>query len=234
MRFFAGSAGVPDNEVEVQQNVARRKFRIPQPLQHRRDSCHAHSGAGLMNGGQRNRQEAGVFDVIDAHHTDFVRHADAEFIQSFQQVRRREIVRANETIRTDFVESGFDLYLVVRLDAADVGLKLRVGSEDSLAITGNACIYRRSGTGTAQKNQPAAAAPQQVRGDRITGSTIVDSNQIVRAAIRICHQVPVQQNHGDPGLVERVRDAAVDGVLLRGQFKRCKEYARDFFRDQLP
>jgi hypothetical protein len=62
------------------------------------------------------------FHIVDACHSDFTGDRDTEFVQSLQQVSGCEIVRADETVRLDLIESRLDLSLVVRFYAPNVRL----------------------------------------------------------------------------------------------------------------
>ncbi len=75
---FAGAAGIANHQIEVEQNIACRQARLPQPLQHGADGNRTHRRARLMDRGKGNRKQAGVFDVVDAGHADFRRYAHAE------------------------------------------------------------------------------------------------------------------------------------------------------------
>jgi len=120
MRFFTRAAGVTHDEMKTKKNVTGGQLWIAHPVQHRADRHRAYIRARLVNGCQRYRKETRILHVVDAGHSNFPRHGDAEFIERLQQVRGCEIVCANETVWMDFVENGFDLFFVIRFHAANV------------------------------------------------------------------------------------------------------------------
>ena len=74
------AAGVAHHQAEVQQDVPRGQFRAAQPLEHGADRDRAHVRAGLVDGCQRHRQQAGVLYVVNADHPDVARDRDREHV----------------------------------------------------------------------------------------------------------------------------------------------------------
>lgn len=219
--------------MEVEQNIACGESRLTKPLQHCVDSDSAHGSARLMNRGQGNREQAGVFHVVDSGHPDFGRHTNAQVVQRLEEPRSREVVRTDDTIRTRAAQHLSDVLLVVRLNSEHCGFKSRLCLGDRFTIAGNAGINSGRGSGAANEDNSPASAAEQMRRNRVSGTAVVDSNQIVTAAFGIGKQVAIQQNDGDPGLVENFADGAVDRVLPWGQFERGKKDPRNFSRNKL-
>ena len=78
------------------------------------------------------------------------------------------------------------------------------------------------------------APRQQVLGDDVAGAPVVDADEIVVAAARIGHDRAIEQDDGNAGVVERLRDARVDVVFFRRELERREEHAGDAAVDVLP
>ncbi len=86
---------------------------------------------------------------------------------------------------------------------------------------------------SSDEDHPTASALEEMVGDRVAGAPIVDADQIIPAAIGVRYEVPVEEDDGDAGLVQRVGDTTVDGVFLPCEFQRREKDAGYFFGDEL-
>ena len=73
-----------------------------------------------------------------------------------------------------------------------------------------------------------------MRRDGVPGAAVIDSNQIVTAALGIRDEVPVQKDQSDARFVEDPGDGLVECVLPRSQFQRGEEDAGHLPRHKLP
>src|SRR5436190_20135047 len=118
--MVARSAGRPYHEAEVDQYVARRHLRMPQPLEHGGDRHRADLRARLVDGGQRDRQQTGVLHVVHADEADIARDRDLESLERSEELRGGEVVGTNDAVRTRLAEYVFHLGAIGRVDAADL------------------------------------------------------------------------------------------------------------------
>ena len=73
-----GTAGAADYEAGGDGYVADGELGMLDAFEHGGHSDHADSGAVLVDGGEGDGEEAGVFDVVHADDTDFFWDSDAE------------------------------------------------------------------------------------------------------------------------------------------------------------
>jgi hypothetical protein len=220
-----------DHKVEVKQNIARGEFRLAKPLQHCVDRDSAYRSARLMNRGKGNREQAGVFHVVDSGHPDFCGHTNAQVGKRLEKPSGCEVVRTDDTIRTRAAQHLPDALLIVRLNSEHRGFKSSLSLGDRFTISDNTGIDSGRRSGAANEDYSPASAAKKMRCNGVTGAPVVDSNQIVTAALGIWKQVAVQQNDGDAGLVKNLADRAVDRVLPRSQFERGKKDPGNFSRN---
>ena len=76
--------------MEIQQDVARRQFRIPKPTQHRADGDRADARTRLVNRCERNGQKTRVLDIVDAGHSNVFRHINFQVDERLEQMSRCE------------------------------------------------------------------------------------------------------------------------------------------------
>ena len=74
------------------------------------------------------------------------------------------------------------------------------------------------------KCDAAGSDLQEVLRDKVTGATIVDSNEVVAAAMRIRKIAAVQQHHGDACLIESNSDPPVCLGILRSELQRREKH----------
>src|SRR6478672_5677754 len=86
-------------------------------------------------------------------------------------------------------------------------------------------------------NAPRFKAKQML-GNDVAGAAIVDANEIVVASPRVRRDRSIEQDDGNPGVVERAGDPLVDVVRIARTLKRCNKYsgyaAIDVLAAQLP
>src|SRR5678815_532984 len=187
--LFPRTAGVANHKMKVQQNISRRQFRSPYSLDHRSDGSSAHDCAGLVKGCERNRQEAGVFHIVNACHSDIVRNGNAQVRQCPQKARRCEIVCTNDAFGTELLQNFFNLGLVLRVDAANLRATFELCIGHRLPIAGDSRIDCRRGPRSAEKNDTAVFASDQVLGNDISRPPVIDADQVVAAPFWIRDQI---------------------------------------------
>ena len=201
--------------MEIEQNVARRKRGVPEPLQHRADGRCPHCRTRLVNGGERHRKKTRVLDVVNSRQPHTARDAHTEFVERLEEMPCGEIVGANDTVGTMLCERRFQLLPILRLDPADARFEAAGRVGESLAISRDPRIDSGRGTRSANEHDPPATRADEMGRDDVARSVIIDANQIIPAPLRVRDQVAIEKNHGDAGSIERLRDAAIDRVLLR-------------------
>src|SRR5207249_7469009 len=66
------------------------------PLQHRCDRCNPDLAAWLVNGGQRNRQQVCVLDIVNAHNSHIMWNLITSLDQRVHDLSRCSIIGAND------------------------------------------------------------------------------------------------------------------------------------------
>ena len=107
----------------------------------------------------------------------------------------------------------------------------RVPRVQRFTIAGFARVDGRGRFGKTDKRDAPAPEAEQMLGDDVAGTPVVDADQIMMAALRIRDHRPVEQDDWNARLVQRVRDPPVHVVLLIGQFERRQEHAGDLTLD---
>src|SRR5207244_13479281 len=85
---------------------------------------------------------------------------------------------------------------------------------ESLAVPGLARIDGRGCVRKADEDDTPTAEIQQMLGDHVTRTAIVDAHQIMLRVLGVGHDRTIEQHDRDPCLVERAPDAAMH--LVRG------------------
>ena len=102
-----------------------------------------------------------------------------------------------------------------------------------LTVAADTGIHRRRRSRPSDEDDATAAGFQKVCGDGVAGPAVVDADQVVLAAVRIGHQIAIEQHQGNAGAVEDAGDASIDRVFLAGELERCEEHARHLLLDEL-
>ena len=105
---------------------------------------------------------------------------------------------------------------------------------ESLAVPGLARIDGRGCVRKADEDDTPTAEIQQMLGDHVTRTAIVDAHQIMLRVLGVGHDRTIEQHDRDPCLVERAQDAAIHLVLGGRELDRCEEHARHAALDVLP
>ncbi|MGA8872787.1 MAG: hypothetical protein WB460_16695, partial [Candidatus Acidiferrales bacterium] len=153
-----------------------------------------------MQSRKGDRQQTGVFHIVDSHDANIVGDTSAKQDESVHQIPSSEIVGTNKSIWSISSQDGPDQFCVGRVTDADhiasrfAGLRLQC-----LAIPGNASVYRRCGIGSREEGDSLGSCPNQVLGGQVSSSTVIDTDQIILTAPRIGFEAPVKKNDGDSG-----------------------------------
>ena len=116
--FSVRSAGLTHNEMKVQQNIPRRQFRIAKTIQHGADGNRADTRTRLVDRRERNRQKAGVLDVIDADHSNVSGDIEFQIGERLEKVGRGKVVGAYESIGPETRHDFLHFRLIFRIHAA--------------------------------------------------------------------------------------------------------------------
>ena len=172
-------------------------------LQHRVDRNCAHRRAGLVDCGERNREQAGVFDIVDADHLRiFPGTLTPQSVRNcLQQTRGGEIVRTDDAVRSQTAQHFLHAFLG---HPARFGTRRVHGPACAPAIASRYPAIRASTVG-ADPGQPMKITRQHPRRMRCDVTAyparrFVDSHKIVTAALGIRDEVPVQRTRAMPAL----------------------------------
>ena len=214
--------------MEIEQNVASRKRRVPEPLQHRADGRCPHCRTRLVNGGERHRKKTGVLDVVDSRQPDPARHAHTELVERLEEMPCGEIVGANDTVGTMLRAVPFST--CVRSSGS---IRLTLGSRPRSAVR-EASRYPaiRASTVGAEPGRPTnIGRRQQPRADQVGRDDVAgsagyrcrpDHSGFSPGTTPGRDREEPRESRPDPAPPRSLRLIA---SLLRGQFQRSEEHA---------
>lgn len=104
-------ARFPHDQRAFQQDIAHGHVGAGQAVEHGTHRGLADLTGWLMQGGERDRQEAGVGDVINAHDANILRNAVAELHEAVHELAGGAVVRADDAVGGGAVEEGLNLFL---------------------------------------------------------------------------------------------------------------------------
>src|SRR5882762_3201154 len=144
------------------------------------------------------------------------------------------VVGAGDAIRMSGLHDRPDTLDVVCIHAVRQGaIELHTGRVQCLAVTGFALIDGRSGVfGANEQNAPTSEAQEMLRDD-VSGTTIVNANEVVTSSLRIRNEGPIQKDDGNSRLIEGADNSAVALILERCQFQRREKDSGDLALDVL-
>ena len=116
-----GATGAANDEGGGDGNIADGQFRVLDAFKHCGHGNHADAWAVLVDGGEWDGEEAGIFDVVHADDTDFFRDADSEGDKGLHEAGGGEVVGADDGFRAGMSRSR-------RTRALSSGLPRQTGS----------------------------------------------------------------------------------------------------------
>ena len=116
-----------------------------------------------------------------------------ERYQGVHQISSGQIIRANEGIWTIFLQYRLDELRIAGISDSDQVARgpLALGQE-RFAISSDACIDGRRRVRACKEGNAFCPRFDQVFSGKISGAAIVDSDQVVLAALRIRLEIPIQ------------------------------------------
>src|SRR5438552_9314792 len=163
-----------------------------------------------------------------------MRNSELELQQRMHQMSCGAVVGAGDALRARGLHERLDTLDAVRIPAVRQGpTELHTGRGQCLPVTRLALIDGRGGVlGANEKNAPASEAQQMLRDD-VSGTAIVDTNEVMTSSLRIRNEGAIQQDHGNSRLIERADNSSVVLVLGGRQFQRREEDPGDLALDVL-
>ena len=174
-----------DDQLTVQQDVARRQVAPRDALEHRRQRGVADLAARLAQRGQRHRQQLGEVDIVDPDQPDVVRARDAPSPISVR-ISRAAVRSLAQTMPSGASDSINCLTAAASSGSrrcTSAGSTGTSGGIERFAVAGCARVDRRRGVGQRDEREPPGAERQQVLGDDVAGAAVVDADEVVMAAL---------------------------------------------------
>ena len=97
--------------------------------------------------------------------------------------------------------------MVVGLDAVNVSAEARSRVGERVLVSDHPRIDRRRGTGPPDKDDALAAGLEEVCRDDVSGASVVDTHQIVVAALRVGNEVAIEEHDRNSRLIEHLGKA---------------------------
>ena len=152
-----------------------------------------------MNGRQRNRKQAGIFDIVNPDNANVPRNAVPQRLENVHQLPGRPIVGADECVPLFPVcqdrSSGRFRDGVGPMNRPV--LEGRAIGEQGLAKSRQPSLYRGRAARIRQEREPSCSEPEQMFGGDIPRPAIINPHQVVTAAVRVWHDAAIQQNAWD-------------------------------------
>ena len=229
-----GAAGFADYGVGLEEDVAGGEVGVLEALEHGGHGHGADVGAVLVLGGERDGEEGGVLDVVDADDADVLGDADAFGGETGHDAGCGEVVGADDAVGAALVEELLEEGRVFGIaEANEVFLQADASGEERFAIARNARDDGGGGEWLADEDDAPGSVAEEMLGDEEASLAVIDSDEIVFRTHGVRSVAAVKEDDGDAGAVESGDDAGVDGVLGWGELKRCEEDAGDLLGDVL-
>jgi len=155
-----------------------------------------------------------------------MRNSVLELQQRMHQMSCGAVVGAGDALRARGLHERLDTLDAVRIHAVRQGpIELHTGRVQCLPVTRFALIDGRGGVlGANEKNAPTSEAQQMLRDD-VSGTAIVNANEVMTSSLRIRNEGAIQQDHGNSSLIEGADNSSVVLVLGGRQFQRREEHS---------
>src|SRR5947207_12432298 len=163
-----------------------------------------------------------------------MRNSVLELRKRMRQMSCGAVVGAGDALRARGLHERLDTLDAVRIHAVRQGpIELHTGRVQCLPVTRFALIDGRGGVlGANEKNAPTSEAQQMLRDD-VSGTAIVDANEVMTPGLRIGNEGAIQQDHGNSSLIEGADNSSVVLVLEGRQFQWREEDSGDLALDVL-
>ena len=136
-----GSARTAKDGLRLQEDVACGEIGFLQSLEHCHESHSTNVTAVLMLGGERNRQEARVFHVIDSNYANILRNTYSASGEPLHDPSCGDVVGTDNCVRTAVSEHGLQEMMILWIaDAYKILLLGEAASEESFAIAGDSAV----------------------------------------------------------------------------------------------
>jgi len=101
-----------NDHLASEQNISRRKIGVRNAIEHHSESDSADVATGLMLGGEGDRKETGILQIIDSDDPDIFGNSFPYGHECLHQQTCREVIGAEKRIRTIFLQNSFYKFLI--------------------------------------------------------------------------------------------------------------------------
>src|SRR5204863_9554939 len=133
-----------------------------------------------------------------------------ELQQRMHQTPCGTVVGAGDAVRMPGLHDRLGTLDVVGIHAVRQGpIERHTGRVQCLAVTGFALIDGRRGVlGANEKYAPASEAQEMLRDD-VSGTAIVDADEVMAPCLRVRNEGAIQEHHGNASLIEGADNSSV-------------------------
>src|SRR2546421_10516941 len=229
-----GTTRLAYDQLTTEAYLARNHVAPREPLKHHCQRRLTNFPGRLTQSRQRHRQETCVVHIIDAHQPNIMRNSVLELQQRMHQMSCGAVVGAGDPLGTPGLHDRLDTLDVVRVHAVRQGpIELHTGRVQCLPVPRFALIDGRGGVlGANEKNAPTSEAQEMLRDD-VSGTTIVDADEVMTSSLRVRNEGTIQKDHGNSSRIEGADNSSVVLVLRRREFQRREEDSGDLALDVL-
>ncbi len=182
----------------------------------------------MLDRRERHGEEGGEAHVVEADNSKVLRHLEIETCEGLQELGGGVVVGADDgVVLATCGEFADELHVAGISSMKEVSLDGEAVRQHRGSGSGFAGIDGGGGEGARDEGETSGSEFDQVIGEQITASEVVDAREIKAAALRKGAYIAINKHHGDACVAEALGNAAVGGFVVGGVLEGREDHTTD-------